>query len=270
MAVENNNDFHETRGVKTIQRVLDVLEILEEYPSGLSLVEISDRIRLPKSTVHRFLSVLLDREYIRESHTGGRYLLGYQILSLSKACIKGIDLIPEARPFLEAINEEFNETVILGALDQKKLSVVYLDKIDSSHSLRLISHIGERVPIHCTALGKAILSGFGNDELVEKLKDYELKKFTDNSINDLEELIEEIDDINRKGYSIDREEYKLHISCVAAPIKVLSQKPIGALGVSMPTARFSEEKQERIIRVVVEAAKKISSILALTKNQDVW
>jgi len=270
VAVKKNTDSQETRGVKTIQRVLDILEVLEEYPDGLSLVEITEKIHLPKSTVHRFLSILLDRQYVRESFSNGKYLLGYQILSLSKACIKGIDLIREARPFLEQINSEFNETVILGGLDQAKFSVVYLDKIDTSHTLRLVSHVGERAPIHCTALGKAILSGFNDEELLDRLSKYELRRFTENSIVDMEDLIQIAHEINQKGYAIDNQEYKSHISCIAAPVFGTDGKPIGAVGISMPTSRFSESKQESIIHAVLEATREISKILSFTKTQDVW
>jgi len=270
VAVEKNNDLQQTRGVKTIQRVLDILEILEEYPEGLTLAEITQKIHLPKSTVHRILGVFLERQYVRESHSDGKYLLGYQILSLSKSCVNGIDLLREARPYLEALNKEFNETVILGGFDNKKFSVIYLDKIDTSHSLRMVSHIGERVPIHCTALGKAILSKFTIDELQEKLKNYELKAFTENTITDPNELIHNLKEIDKVGYSIDEGEYKQFISCIAAPVCGFQGKPIGAIGISMPTTRFSKDRQIQIIQKVLESVHTISEILVLTKVQDVW
>ena len=271
VAIEKRKkDPQDTRGVKTIQRVLDILEILEEFPEGLSLAEISQRIHLPKSTVHRILGVFLERQYIRESHTAGKYLLGYQILNLSKACANSIDLLREARPYLEEINKEFNETVILGGLDYRKFSVIYLDKIDTSHSLRSVSHIGDRVPIHCTALGKAILSKIPMNELQEKLKTYELKKFTENTITDSEDLIQNLREIDNVSYSIDEGEYKLHISCIAAPVCGFQGKPVGAIGVSMPAARFSSERQIQIIKKVTEAVRSISEILILSKVQDVW
>ncbi len=267
--MENNNS-HKSRGVKTILHVLDILEILEEFPKGLRLSEITERIQLPKSTVHRILGVLLDRQYIRESHTDNEYLLGYQILSLSNACLNGIDLLREARPFLKEINKEFNETVILGCLDSNKLRIIYLDKINSSHSLRMVSHVGERAPVHCTALGKAILSKFTINELQEKLKNYDLRKFTEKTITDLKILIQNLQEINEAGYCIDREEYKLHVSCVAAHICNYQGKPIGAISVSIPTTRFSEDKQHQMTKKIIGATQAISEIFALSKNLDTW
>lgn len=269
MTEEKKTNSQQTRGVKTILRVLDTLEILEEYSNGLSLAEISVKIQLPKSTVHRIINALLERQYVRESPIDGKYLLGYQILSLSKACLNSIDLLREARPFLKKINKELNETVILAGLDQNKFRIVYLDKIDSSHSLRTVSHIGERVPVHCTALGKAILSKISIDELKEKLNGYELRKFTENTITDVKKLTQNLNKINKDGFSIDHEEYKQYVSCVAAPVCDYQGKPIGAISVSIPSTRFSENKQEQISKKVVEAAQAISKIISLAKTQNI-
>jgi len=270
VAVKKDNNSQQVRGVRTILRVLDILEVLEEFPGGLTLAEIAVKINIPKSTVHRILGVLHDRQYIRGSSTNGKYLLGYQILSLAKVCVSGIDLLREAHPLLEVINREFNETVILGVLDQNRHCVIYLDKIDTSHSLRLVSHIGERIPVHCTALGKAILSQFNEEELRIILADYELRKFTGNTITDLEELIKELREINRIGFAIDRMEYKPHVSCVAVPICGFQGRSIAAISVSIPTARFSQDRQELIIQKVVDSAHSINEMLSLTKTQEAW
>lgn len=268
--MEKKDNSKQTRGVKTILRVMDILESFEEYPNRLGLAEISAKVGLPKSTVHRILGTLLERQYIRESSSDGKYLLGYQILSLAKSCLNSVDLLKNARPFLEAINKELNETIILGVLDQNKLRVIYLDKIDTSHSLRLVSHIGERVPVHCTALGKAILSKISEEELREKFKDYELRKFTENTITDLDALIKNLKEINQMGYTIDREEYKPQVSCVAAPICGYIGQPVGAISVSIPTTRFTKERQEQIVHKVLDAAVAISEIVGLARTQEVW
>ena len=251
-------------------RVMDILEILEEYPSGLTLAEISQKIGLPKSSTHRILGVLLERQYIRESYTDGKYLLGYQILSLSKACINSIDLLHEARPYMDALNEEFNETVILGVLDHNCRRIIYLDKIDSSHSLRLVSNIGERVPVHCTALGKAILSQFDEGKVRKILQDYELRQFTDHTIIDLDKLIYELQQINKAGYAIDREEYKPFVSCVAAPICNYDGKPVAAISMSIPTSRFSDERSQIIIQKIMDCAHSIDKIISLVREREVW
>ncbi len=251
-------------------RVLDILEILEDYPSGLTLAEISEKINLPKSSTHRILGVLLERQYVRESYGNGKYLLGYQILSLAKTCVNGIDLLNEARPFMEALNNEFNETVILGVPDHNYRRIIYLDKIDSSHSLRLVSNIGERVPIHCTALGKAILSKLEEDKVRKILENYELRKFTDNTILNLEEFIKELHKINKAGVAIDREEYKPFVSCVAAPIRNYDGMPIAAISMSIPTTRFTSERKQLIIDKLIDCAHSIDAILSLIKEKEMW
>ena len=268
--MEKSGNSLQTRGTKTILRVFDILESIGQEPNGLGLAEISEKISLPKSTVHRIISALQERQYIRESYSNGKYLLGYQVLNLAKSCLDAIDILKNAHPYLEAINKEFNETVILGVLDNNNFRIIYLDKIDTSHSLRLVSHIGERAPVHCTALGKAILSKFNEAEIREKFKDYELRKFTENTITDLDILIKNLKEINQMGYTIDREEYKPHVSCIAAPICGFLEQPIAAISVSIPTTRFSEERMEQIICRVVNACNSISKVAGFTKTQEIW
>jgi len=262
---QKSDEKPQSRGVKTILRVLDVLEILEKNPEGLSLVEISTSLDLPKSTTHRILSVLLERQYARESISSEKYLLGFQILSLAKACLNSIDLFKESRPFLEDLNEKFNETVILGGFDPSNCCIIYLDKIDSSHSLRMVSHVGQRTPLHCTALGKAILSKIPEKTLRKILENYELKAFTKNSITDLDKLIDHLKDVNQKGFCVDNEEYKEHVSCVAAPICGFDQKPLGAISVSVPSIRFTAKKKNEIIEYLVNVSKQISELLSFAK-----
>lgn len=246
-------------------RVLDILELLGEYPSGLTLAEISKKIELPKSSTHRILGVLLDRQYIRESYSNGKYLLGYQILGLSKACLSSIDLLHVAHPYMKSLIEEFNETVIIGALDHNCKRIIYLDKIDSSHSLRLVSSIGERVPVHCTALGKAILSKFNVEKICAILNGCELSKFTEHTIVDIDDLLAELQNINQIGFAVDHEEYKSYVSCVAAPICGFEGIPVAAISMSVPTSRFSDERSQLIIKKIMESASAIEKIISLIR-----
>jgi len=268
--MEKKSSTQLTKGVKTVFRVLDILETIGEAPNGLGLSEISEMLNLPKSTVHRLVGALINRQYIRVSNLNEKYLLDYQILGLSKSCLGTIDILKNTHPYLEAINEELNETVILGVLDHNKFLVIYLDKIDTSHSLRLVSNIGERVPVHCTALGKAILSKYDETEIRRKFKGYELRKFTENTIIDLDTLIINLKEINQLGYCVDREEYKPDISCVAAPICGYLGQPIAAISVSVPSSRFSKKRQKQIISSVLHGCDEISKIAGFAKTKTVW
>jgi IclR family transcriptional regulator, KDG regulon repressor len=258
------------RGVKGIHKVIDVLDILGAYPSGLTLAELCNHLQLPKSTVHRILNVLLDREYVRETFEKGRYALGIEIMRLSKACQAGLNFFQEARPLLIELNRMIDENVTLAILDKPCHRVIYLDKVDSSKAIRLASHIGEIAPVHCTALGKALLSGFRDKELLEVLSNYELKRFTDRTITDLEVFVTEINEVRKQGYSVDLQEYRSGVVCVAALINSESEKPLAAVGVSAPAVRLKQSRLEYVERSVVETAKKISEIIVHVPMPGAW
>jgi len=256
-----------TRGVKTIHRVIDLLEIFKQFPSGLTLSELSTYLEMPKSTVFRMLSVLIERQFIRESTPPGKYLLGYEVLRLSLAYQKGLNLYREAHPRLEALNLKLDETVILGVLDQTQHQIIYLDKLDTSKAIMPGSHIGETAPIHCTALGKALLSRFEREELSCLLAGYEFNKFTENTIDNLQEFCQEMEITKNRGYAIDLQEYKLHVVCIAAPIIDHSGKPLAAISVSAPANRLEELRIEIVAQSVVETANEISKLLAYVPVQ---
>jgi len=249
------------RGVKGIHKVIDVLDVLGGYPSGLTLAELCNHLQLPKSTVHRILNVLLDRQYVRETFEKGRYALGYEILRLSKACQGGLNFLQEARPLLLELNRMIDENIILAILDKPCHRVIYLDKVDSSKTIRLASHIGEIAPVHCTALGKALLSGFSDEELLEVLSNYELNRFTDRTITDIKDFLSEINEVRKLGYSVDHQEYRNEVVCIAAPIYSESEKPCAAVGVSAPAIRLEQSRFEYVERLGVETAKKMSEII---------
>jgi DNA-binding IclR family transcriptional regulator len=258
------------RGVKGIYRVIDLLDVLGEYPSGLTLTELCNHLQLPKSTVHRILNVLFDRQYVRETLERGKFALGYEILRLSKACQAGLNFLQEARPLLIELNQAIDENIILAVLDKPRHQIIYLDKLDSSKTIRLVSHIGEIAPVHCTALGKALLSGFSDEELLQVLSDYELKRFTERTITDIKAFLSEMNEVRKQGYSLDLQEYRSEVVCVAAPINSEAGKPIAAVGVSAPAGRLEQSRLEHVEHLVVETAKKISGLIAYVPLPGPW
>jgi len=259
----------ENRGAKSIHRALDLLGILREHSSGLTLTELAQQLSLPKSTVHRILNTLLEHQFVREMPQQGRYALGYEVLRLSQACLESLDLVREAHPKLEALNSDLDETVLLGILDDSRHQVIYLDKLDSSQTVRLVSHIGERAPVHCTALGKAALSCLESAELMPALADYEFEQFTERTIVDMETLLKELAEVRERGYAVDFQEYRPQVTCVAAPIRNHAGQPLAVVSVSAPSGRLGPQKQEEVGRRVVEVVEEISELLAHMPSQEV-
>ena len=255
---------NQTRGVKTIHRVIDLLEAFQNYPTGLTLSELSSYLKIPKSTVFRLLNALMERQFVRESNPPGRFLLGSEILRLSLAYHKGFNLYREVHPVLEEIHNQTGDTVILGVLDQTGHQIIYLDKIDSSKSIKFGSHMGETAPIHCTALGKALLAGFRDDELLRILTNYELKPYTTQTIVSLGDLLEELRRVRERGYAVDCQEYKQQVICVAAAIFNYLGEPQAAITVSAQANRLESPRLEAVAQMIVVSAQEISKLLAYT------
>jgi len=240
---------------------MDLLDLLAGFPNGLTLAELCKSLELPKSTVHRILNALIERDYVREAPEKGRYLLGYQVVRIAQSGIEGINLLREARPILLELNKQLDETVILAVLDPARTNVVYLDKIDTTQKLRLISHIGETAPIHCTALGKALLSGFDIQEVTALLSSYSFDPFTKNTLGSLEALIADVQVAKQTGYALDVQEYREKAICIAAPVVNCDGRPLAAISVSAPIDRLDGQRRDQVAQCVVDSARRISSLV---------
>lgn len=252
----------ESRGVKVIHRVFDLLDILAQHSAGLTLVELSQHLKLPKSTTHRLLQVLIKLNAIREAQEPGRYMLGYLFLKLSEGFLQSFDWVQEIHPRLEKLNQESNETVHLGVLDDACHQVIHIARLDSPQTVRVFSRIGRPRPVHATALGKAMLSCFEPDELIRIFANYDFKRFTPNTITDIETFMSNLIEIRERRYALDQEEGEANIACIAAPICNSQGKAMAAVSISMPVHRLDEQRREVLTRLVVETTAEISNLFS--------
>lgn len=246
----NNNS------VQSIDRAFDILEALSTENKGLPLVEISNRVSLHKSTVHRILATLIERGYVEKCPQNGYYKVGVKLLELCSVYLNGLELKTEAQPLLRELARIYMQPVHLAVLDNGE--VVYIDKIENINSIRLYSSIGKRVPIYCTALGKILVTPLSNDEIVRMLDQKEIKKYTNNTKIDVNEILNDIYIAKTKGYAVDNEEFQTGVVCISAPIYDYRGKIIAAISISGSKNIFTKDKEEEIAMKVMETAKKIS------------
>lgn len=142
--------------VKSVDKACNLLEVVSNYPDGVSITELAQQIGMYKSTVHRLLSTLIKHGLIEQNEHTGKYKLGYGLLDLGMKLLSSIDLRREAFPFLKQLAAESNEVVHLALRDQGE--IVYVEKVEGMNNIRMHSRIGGRVPIHATGLGKVLLA----------------------------------------------------------------------------------------------------------------
>ena len=159
--------------------------------------------------------------------------------------------------------DETKETVHLAVLDEDQ--VLYLDKVEGPHALRMPSRVGRRIPTYCTSLGKAMLSCLDDQEVKNIFRDQVLRPCTANTIKTLNQLLADLRMIRKRGYSIDNEEIEIGLRCVGAPIRDYTGAMVGAISVAAPSARLSAPKIHNIGKLVVTTAEEISIKLGYEK-----
>lgn len=241
------------QNVQSVEKIFDILEMLSTSKNGMTLTELSNKLSYSSSTTHRLLQVLLKRNYVTKLDNSKVYVIGLGLVPVISSRLSTLELKTETTAIINSLAQDLNQVVFLGVMD--KFDVLYLDKKDSKN-LEAYCGIGYKLPLHCTGLGKALLMQYTSAEIRNLYKDEELIALTPHSITDIEELIDAVELNKTRGYSIDDEENKLNIVCVAAPIYDYRNKLIAAVSTS-----WSKE-EESLMKInalsVMQAANAIS------------
>nr|WP_263324535.1 IclR family transcriptional regulator [Neobacillus sp. Marseille-Q6967] len=245
--------------VQSLERALTILNKLSEYPDGIQIARLSEQVGLTKSTVHRLLATLSSMNYVVQDEETDKYKLGLQVLFLSRNLLNNNNIVATAKPYLEKLSAEVNETVHLCIEDRGE--VIYIDKIESNQTIRMYSRIGSRAPIHSTGVGKILLSGKNQDEFNKLVSTINFVKKTPNTITSKEEFIEEINKVKELGYALDNAENEEVLRCIAAPIFDHKGKIVASFSVSGPTNRVT---MEAINDTLIDKMKQYS--IAISRN----
>jgi IclR family transcriptional regulator, KDG regulon repressor len=247
-----------TYTITSLQRGLRLLSLFALEEKGLSAKDVARLSSLPVSTVHRFL-VNLESAGFLTCDDAGMYQLGIACVSLSQAVRGQLDVRRASLPYLQELNHLTRETVHLTV--RHGLAAVYVEKLDSPEPLRIHSRIGATVPLYCTAVGKVLLAYLPEAEREKILGQLELKRFTENTASNLQELQTELHRTRKNGCACDLEEHEPHIRCIAAPIWDHAGVVNASLSVTGPAVRMSAGRLRRIAPLIREAGLKISAQL---------
>lgn len=242
--------------VKSASRVLDIIELLTENQYGLRLSEISLKLGIPASSTHALIMTLLKRSYLERNGPYKTFKLGPKVLEIGSVYLQSIDVVEEAKPIMKDLVQSCNETINLAIL--KQTDIIYVAKEECSHSMRLISYVGKRLPAHATALGKVLLSEYPEQEVDSLYRGAVLEKLTPKTVCDLTQLKRQLALIRQNGYAHDNGESTEGLECFAVPIFDHDNHIRAALSLSLPSARLDGRKMREIITVVQDAGKRIS------------
>lgn len=244
--------------VQSLDRALNILEVLGNNPKGLGVTDLSHEVDLHKSTVHRLLMTLAQRGYVEQDKETDKYKLGIKIVELSSKILSNMELRNVARPFLEELMEIANEVVHLCVLREGE--IVYIDKVEFP-SIRMYSQVGRRAPVHCTGVGKAILAYLPQDKVINILKTKGMPAKTPNTITNLTDMLSHLQEIRQLGYAVDEIEHELGIRCIAAPIFDHTGEVMASISIAGPESRLTKERVPKLAPIVKDFAFKISQRL---------
>jgi IclR family KDG regulon transcriptional repressor len=241
--------------VKSVYRAVKILDVLSSEGEK-SVTELSKSLNFPKSSVHEIISTLLESGILEKDSDRNRYSLGLKLFELGKQAQTNLEISKIAIPSLRGLHEQLDETVYLTVLDGKE--VLYIECFESTKRLRTYSVIGIRAPLHCTAVGKAILAYLDEGDMEEVIQSMGMPKFTENTITDRQGLNREMQKIRDCGFAIDDMEHEAGVCCVGAPVRNHTGKVVASISVSGPSQRMTSSRIEEIAPLVMDRAAEIS------------
>jgi IclR family acetate operon transcriptional repressor len=246
--------------VRSIIRAADLLELVRSAEGeGISLRDLARQAGLPKPSVFRIMRTLESVSLVERISGSDRFKVGIRCFELGHAYLHQTSLKAEALPILKRLVAATRETVHLAVLDDE-FRVVYLEKLDSPRAVGIMmSRVGGTAPAHCTGLGKAMLACLDDEGLRAMAERGLLKRYTRNTITDLEVLKAELDEIRGKGFALDREEHEVGVRCVAAWVARREGEPPAAISIAGPANRLPEGKlRGQLADRVVDASHELS------------
>ncbi|MGH7819132.1 MAG: IclR family transcriptional regulator [Candidatus Binatia bacterium] len=245
--------------IQSVAHALDVLEQFYGELDELGVTELSKRLKLHKNNVFRLLATLESRGYIEQNKATENYRLGIRCLQLGQTYVSQMGLLRQARPILEDVARKSRENTYVAVM--RRSAVVPVSVVESTLPVRIVSNVGESLPLHCTAVGKAFLA-FESEEGLRNALGTALEKYTDRTITDLAALGEHLRDVAERGFAVDSGEYLTDVRSVAVPIRDYTRNVVGALAVSGPAYRLEGERIEReVAPLVAKAGRDLSSRL---------
>jgi DNA-binding IclR family transcriptional regulator len=241
---------------QTVRRALDILESFINPNEGFGITELSNKVKLSKSTTYRIIQALKAKGYIKQDVQSNKYYLGYKILKIANSFLNQNKLRVVARKYLEELSTKTLHSAQLAILED--CEVVYIDQVEGNDIFQLRFQIGNRGPLYCTAAGKSILAFLTENELENVLNNLNLIPITKKTITSIEHLKKEIRTIKKNGFSFCDGEYDKYIRAIGSPIIGLSQKVIGAVILTAPSNRIKLKEVHYYGNMTKEAAIKIS------------
>ncbi|MCP8969668.1 IclR family transcriptional regulator [Ectobacillus ponti] len=253
--LEKNNAAQSSSAV---ERALLILELIASRQGAVGVGEIAEELGLAKSTTHRILEALKNRHFVEQIESTEKYDIGIKAIEVGMSGLTNWNIVDIAAPHLKQLAHDLNETAFLAVYNNGE--IVYVYKAEGKQAVTTNAQLGTRKPVHCTSLGKAIVSNFHIEEVDRVLTEKGMPKFTEHTITDKQRYFEELSLVRQRGFAMDDEEVEEGLTCFAVPIFNYTGHAVAAISVAGPTDRMLA-KQEQIIQSLKHANNHVSTRL---------
>lgn len=267
--IDEDAEDRQRVGVQSLGRAFSILEEVARHREGIGLAELSKLVGLHNSTTFHLAKTMVSLGYIRQEKDTKKYRVGRPLFALAASALDEIEMVNVATPILEELSQQTGESSHFAV--RMGDAVVVIARTSGPGAFQLTDRVGVVRPAHCTALGKIILASLRPDQLDRYLERVELKPSTDKSITEIAVLLREIAEIRRSGIAFDDGEFNAEVRCAAVPVKDFTGQITGAIGISGPIWRLSNQALQARAKIVQAAANRLSAAFgaasALPKTQ---
>lgn len=253
--------------VPAIARTFRLLEILSTSPEGRSLAQLAEELRVPKSTLFRILYTLQEHAIVIEDRERKLFTLGMKLLEWGHAALSKIDLKSIAHPHLLKLAHETRQSFYLAILDNDE--VVLIDHVDTHEVWKMVTRLGHRSPVHCTATGLVLVAELDEKEVKGIVDRRGLKKFSDTTITSWTGLKKRLKEVRRDGFSVVDGEYKEELCAIAVPLRDHLGRIVSSLMTAIPSERYKKNRRyaNELIKTLDNQAKIISKRLGFDESK---
>lgn len=249
----------------SVARALAILEALDSSRRGMNVSEISRKLGLPKSSTHVIVRTLERLNYIQKPAGSRRYSLGLKAYGLGQAILQAVALAEKAHPLMGRLVEALNLTVHLAVRDKEQ--AICIQKLEPSGPISFDTTVGRHMPLHCTAVGKAILAFDDDDIRRDFLSKRAYMRHTPRTITSAQALRRELLNIRKKGYAVDDQEEEPQVRCIGVPVLDPCKRLIAALSVTGTADQLPREKDETVAAALTMAAAALAALCSPIRGQ---
>lgn len=259
MTAKANQNEGSGQVVRALDKALSVLLKLSQAERDIDLATLAAQTDLPKSTLVRLLHTMRLHNVVQQDLQTRRYRLGWGLINLGKAAERQFDLEKIVLPYLEQLKKETGETASFAILEGTR--AVYLAQVPADSIIRGVPPIGSELQLHCTAVGKVLLTSYPEELFEQRVVEHGLPRLTENTIVNSEQLRKEIKVVASQGFAVDNEEAECGGRCIASPIIGSDGSVIAAISITGPISRIREDRIGEYAEIVKRIAQRVTEAL---------